>query len=332
MAGKRHWRVAAARGRDDTCRVSDESIERVVIVFPGALGDLLLALPALRLLRARHPGARVSLVVTGTLVALARLVEVAEDVASLDDADAARLFSAGELPRWIVGQPVLYSWLGSGDTALRARLGRATRATHFFRVAQGAGERHAASEYVRSIGVAQAGEPVAARIASPASGAAAQLLGRLTAPVLAVHAGAGSRAKRWDNAGFVQVANWWRSAGGTALTIAGPAEAAEAPMLGPPEARDWPLPDVAALLAGVALYLGNDSGISHLAAAVGAPGVVLFGPTDARRWRPLSPDVVALQARSARPDGIDLRALPAQRVIAACQRRARSPERLRSPV
>jgi ADP-heptose:LPS heptosyltransferase len=121
----------------------------------------------------------------------------------------------------------------------------------------------------------------------------------------------------------VQVANWWRSAGGTALTVAGPAEAGETPMLGPPEARDWPLPDLAALLAGVALFLGNDSGISHLAAAVGAPGVVLFGPTDARRWRPLSPDVVALQARSARPDGIDLRALPAQRVIAACQRRGR---------
>ena len=81
--------------------------------------------------------------------------------------------------------------------------------------------------------------------------------------------------------------------------------------------------DSAALLAGAALYLGNDSGISHLAAAVGAPGVVLFGPTDARRWRPLSPAIVALQARSTRPDGIDLRALPAQRVIAACQRRAR---------
>ena len=98
----------------------------------------------------------------------------------------------------------------------------------------------------------------------------------------------------------------------------------ESVCIGPPEARDWLLPDVAALLAGVALFVGNDSGISHLAAAVGTPGVVLFGPTDARRWRPLSPDVVALQARSARPDGIDLRALPAQRVIAACQRRGRS--------
>ena len=292
-------------------------------MFPGALGDLLLALPALRLVRARHAEARVTLVVASPLVALAGLVDVADDVANLDGADAAGLFG-GELPRWLADEPTLYSWLGSGDPTLCARLGRATRAAHFHRVERGPGERHVTADYIRALGLVPASpEPAPARFRPPASALASDLLARLAPPVLAVHAGAGSRAKRWDTAGFVQVANWWRSAGGTAVVVAGPAEAGEAPMLGPPEARDWPLPDVAALLAGAALYLGNDSGISHLAAAVGAPGVVLFGPTDARRWRPLSPAIVALQARSTRPDGIDLRALPAQRVIAACQRRAR---------
>ena len=301
-----------------------ESIERVAVVFPGALGDLLLALPALRLVRAHHAGAHLTLVVVGPLLSLASFVDVADQVASLDDRDAARFFGGDELPSWLLGQPTLYSWIGSGDAALRARLSAVTRAAHFHRVERGPGERHVAAEYVRALGLAPAlPEPAPARIRPPASRLAAELLSRLAPPVLAVHPGAGSRAKRWDGAGFVQVANWWRSAGGTAVIVAGPAEAGEAPMLGPPEARDWPLPDVAALLAGAALYLGNDSGISHLAAAVGAPGVVLYGPTDARRWRPLSPAIVALQARSTRPDGIDLRALPAQRVIAACQRRAR---------
>jgi heptosyltransferase-3 len=305
--------------------VRGESIERVVVVFPGALGDLLLALPALRLIRARHAGAWLTLVVGGPLVGLARLAEVAEDVVSLDGADAAGLFGGEHLPSWLAERPTLYSWLGGGDPALRTRVGRVTRAAHFYRVEQGPGERHVASEYIRALGLVPASpEPLPAQIRPPASSLASDLLAHLPATVLAVHAGAGSRAKRWDNAGFVQVANWWRSSGGAAVIIAGPAEAGEAPMLGPPEARDWPLPDVAALLAGAALFLGNDSGISHLAAAVGTPGVVLFGPTDARRWRPLSPTVVALQARSTRPDGIDLRALPAQRVIAACQRRGRS--------
>ena len=292
------------------------------MVFPGALGDLLLALPALRLVRARHASAHLTLVVSGPLVSLASLVDVADEVASLDDRDAARLFGGDELPTWLSEQPTLYSWIGSGAAALRARLSAVTRAAHFYRVEQGPGERHVAAEYIRALGLVPAlPEPAPARIRPPASRLAAELLARLAPPVLAVHPGAGSRAKRWDNAGFVQVANWWRSAGGTAVVVAGPAEAGEAPMLGPPEARDWPLPDVAALLAGAALYLGNDSGISHLAGAVGTPGAVLFGPTDPRRWRPLSRRVVALRARSTGAEGIPLSALPAARVIAACRRR-----------
>src|SRR4029077_16556582 len=124
-----------------------------------------------------------------------------------------------------------------------------------------------------------------------------------------------------DIAGFVQVAHWWRSRGGSVATIAGPAEAGEPPALGAPEVRDWPLVDLALVLARAALYLGNDSGVSHLAGAVGAAGVVLFGPTDPRRWAPLGARLAALRARSAAPDGIPLSSLPAARVIAACRRR-----------
>jgi ADP-heptose:LPS heptosyltransferase len=158
-------------------------------------------------------------------------------------------------------------------------------------------------------------------IAPPASAVTDSLWVELSGPVLAIHAGAGSRAKRWDIAGFVQVAHWWRASGGAVIALAGPAEAGEAPALGAREVREWPLCDLAALLARVALYLGNDSGVSHLAGAVGAPGVVLFGPTDARRWRPLSDHLAVLRARSVAPDGIALTALPPARVIAACRRR-----------
>jgi len=43
---------------------------------------------------------------------------------------------------------------------------------------------------------------------------------------------------------------------------------------------------VAGLLRRAALYVGNDSGITHMAAAVGVPVVALFGPTDPARWAP----------------------------------------------
>ncbi len=300
-----------------------ESIECVVVVFPGALGDLLLALPALRALRARHAGARVTAVVNQPLRGLVEVAGVADVTAPLDGAAAALLFGGEELPPWLAGRPFVYSWLGGGDDEMRARVGAAAGGARFFAVERGPSPTHAAVAYARAVR-APGGPGVlatAARLRPPSSSAAGALLARLPGPLLALHPGAGGRAKRWDVAGFVQVAHWWRSRGGSVIAIAGPAEAGEPPALGAPEARDWPLEDLAAVLAGAALYLGNDSGVSHLAGAVGAAGVVLFGPTDPRRWRPLGARLVALAARGGGPDGIPLSALPAARVIAACARR-----------
>ena len=58
---------------------------------------------------------------------------------------------------------------------------------------------------------------------------------------------------------------------------------------GVPVLKDLDLPTVAAIARLASAFVGNDSGVSHLAAAVGAPGVVIFGPTDPARWRPLGP-------------------------------------------
>jgi heptosyltransferase III len=147
------------------------------------------------------------------------------------------------------------------------------------------------------------------------------LLGPLGGPVLAIHVGAGARRKRWDAAGFVQVAHWWRQCGGAVVEIGGPAEAADPPLLGAPVARSWPLPDLAALLGRATAYLGNDSGVSHLAGAAGATGLALFGPGQAHRWRPLGGRLATLEARAAGPDGLGLAALSVSRVIAAMRRR-----------
>jgi len=303
--------------------VRDESIQRIVVVFPGALGDLLLALPALRQLRTRHAAANLALVVNDPLRALAAQAGVADATASLSGADTAGLFGAERLPPWLAGRPFVYSWLGAGSEEVRARLAAATRGGRFFRVERGEGSLHAAAAYARAVGAPASVRALAAAGAlAPAPSARAQrFLADVRPPVLVVHPGAGGRAKRWDAAGFVQVAEWWREMGGGVVEVAGPAEAEDPPLLGSPIVRDWPLEDLAMVLARAALYLGNDSGVSHLAGAVGAAGVVLFGPTDPHRWAPLGTRLVALRARNTAPDGIPLSSLPAARVIAACQRR-----------
>jgi heptosyltransferase-2 len=303
--------------------VAEESIEPIVVIFPGALGDFLLALPALRALRARHADARATFVVQPSLAALVGLAGVAETVASIDDAETAGLFSGQRTPSWLAARPRVYSWLGADDAEMRARLGRLARGARFFRTERGDGPVHAAVAYARALRVptARTALVAGAALVPPASPAADALLAAATGPVLALHPGAGARAKRWDVAGFVQVAHWWRSEGGAVVPIAGPAEAGEPPALGGPDVREWPLPDVAAVLSRAALYLGHDSGVSHLAAAVGAAGVVVYGPTDPRRWGPLGGNLVPIRARGGGPDGIPLTALPASRVIAACRRR-----------
>jgi len=301
------------------------------VIFPGALGDFLLALPALRALRSRHASAELTTVTAEPLRALATLAGVADATASLDAAEAARLFVPGPAPGWLAGRPLVYSWLGADDLDLRRRLSTLTAGARFFRVERGAGRRHAAAAYAAAVGApAERDVLAAAGCLVPAASRAAAARFANQSPVFAIHPGAGARAKRWDVAGFVQVAQWWRSGGGSVLELAGPAEAGEAPVLGAPTIRDWALPDLAALLGRVALYLGHDSGISHLAGAVGAAGVVLYGATDPERWHPLAGRLVALRARTSGPDGISLAALPVARVVAACRRRfaltSRNPE------
>jgi heptosyltransferase-3 len=49
---------------------------------------------------------------------------------------------------------------------------------------------------------------------------------------------------------------------------------------------DLSLPEVTALTSRAALFVGNDSGIAHIAAAAGAPCVVIFGSSNIAHWRP----------------------------------------------
>ncbi len=309
------------RERHDIGRVRAQSIRDVVFLFPGALGDLLLALPTLRALRVRHRTAHVTAVVSEPLRALIAPTGVADVTASLDGADTAWLFGGARCPAWLAGRPLVYSWLGARDDTLRARLESVAAGVHCFAVERGGGRPHAAIAYARAVGVTDRVSTLVARarIVAPASPRAEALWRTLAGPTLAIHPGAGAPAKRWAAAGFVRVAEWWRRDGGCVVTVSGPAED-DVTIAGSAPVRGWALPDVAAVLARAALYLGNDSGVSHLAAAVGARGVVLFGTTDPRRWRPLGDGVVSLHAPMAAPAGMSLAVLPAARVVAACQR------------
>jgi ADP-heptose:LPS heptosyltransferase len=132
---------------------------------------------------------------------------------------------------------------------------------------------------------------------------------------LAAHPGSGAARKNWPPERFGEVMR--ASAGGDAwLLVRGPAdEAAVAPLQAAPGAvvaDGLPLRVLGAILGRAGSYLGNDSGVSHLAAAFGAPTLALFGPTDPGVWSPVGPRVRTLRSPTGAMDG-----LPAEAVRAA---------------
>jgi ADP-heptose:LPS heptosyltransferase len=284
------------------------------MIFPGALGDFLLALPTLRRLRRRHYASRATLVVGGALRALARASGVADEIASFDDASTAWLFGGTTMPSWLARHPAVYSWLG-GDPALADRLALAARSVRLLGVERGPGRLHATVAYAQAAGVgATRGELAAeAGVPLPDSPCAQALVARVARPVLALHRGAGSPAKRWARDGFAAVATDWTRTRGDVIELLGPAEAGDDRLAVTVPARDWELTDVAALLGQVDGYVGNDSGVSHLAAAVGCRGVAVFTATDPARWAPAGSSVMAIRDRAADHD-------PAPRTNAAVTR------------
>lgn len=114
-------------------------------------------------------------------------------------------------------------------------------------------------------------------------------------PYVVIHPASVMATKRWEAARFGQVGRELAARKFTIVVTAGPGEESYACEV----ARELEesvillglsIPELAELIRGARLYIGNDSGPMHLAAAVGTPSVAVWGSSDSRRWRPWSAD------------------------------------------
>lgn len=114
------------------------------------------------------------------------------------------------------------------------------------------------------------------------------------APLLAVHLGAGTRAKRWPARHWAELVARFLDDGWRVVVVGGTDDADAARALWPHRnLRDWTgrlrVTETAALLERADLFLGSDSGPAHLAACAGVPSVILFSGTNrVAQWRPWS--------------------------------------------
>ena len=112
--------------------------------------------------------------------------------------------------------------------------------------------------------------------------------------VILLHPGSGSKKKVWPLDRFLNLAHALQDhLGSKILIILGPAEGPEVQRVfeGVKSsefimAKGLTLLELASVMEGCRFFIGNDSGISHLAAALGLPTIAIFGPTDRRVWSP----------------------------------------------
>ncbi len=112
-------------------------------------------------------------------------------------------------------------------------------------------------------------------------------------PYAVIHPGALMVTKRWEASRFAAVARALRKQGLTIVLTSGPGEESLVSAVGKEVSPTkmflgLKIPELAELIRGARIYVGNDSGPMHLAAAVGTPTVAVWGSSDSRRWRPWS--------------------------------------------
>jgi ADP-heptose:LPS heptosyltransferase len=243
---------------------------RILVVRACGIGDFVLNLPALRALAEQHPSARFTLVGYPATLELAKTFVPVEAVYSIELRPWAELFQ-GCLPG-LSRFDAAWVWMKDATVAQNLRASGIPSVFHFdpFPV-----QGHAAAHLVESTGLTAPDLPDLWRPGS------ARIL---------LHPGSGGAAKVWPH--FEELAGGLPEA----LVIRGPCEAS----FRSPHAKvdNLPLPDLADALCDCRLFIGNDSGITHLAAYWGAPTAALFGPTDPQVWGPVGRRVEILRKES----------------------------------
>jgi len=264
---------------------------RILVLRGGALGDFLVTLPALAWMRQQWPQARIELVGNATAAILGVNAGLIDAVASQHEREWAALYDGARLP-----------------SALAARLADFDLVINYWPDPDGTLGRHFPihpAQNFLSAAALPVLAPAAAHFCAPLRllgldhANYAQLLARQEpkSSWIALHPGSGSTAKNWPLEQWRHLAHWLKAHYAARLFII--SGEAEPEGLLPDCGEPWhrlPLTQLLGRLAQCRLFIGHDSGVSHLAAAAGTPGLLLFGPTDPGMWAPPYPQIRVVQS------------------------------------
>lgn len=281
---------------------------RILILRGGALGDFLVTTPALRSLRLHWPEATIELVGNPRAGELGVLSGYLDSVHSEHDARWSPLFTHAPLPvslsQWLDAFDLVLNFWPDPDGSLKAHF--AHRGASYLSSELQGFTRPAARRYceaLKALGVESADFQARIEIPARLREEAARRIGSFH-DFVAIHPGSASRSKNWPAGSWTALCERMHL---PILAITGEAELTEPLVVWPEDlfvqrAHQWPLPLLAGALLRSRRYIGHDTGISHLAAALGLPTIVLFGPTDPAIWAPQGPNVAVVKKGPAMTD------------------------------
>jgi ADP-heptose:LPS heptosyltransferase len=239
---------------------------RVLIIRACAIGDFVLNLPALRALAATHPDANFTLVGHPEMLSLASTFMPVDAIHSIEVRPWSRLFYE-PLP----GLAFDRAWVWMKDPSVARNL-RASGIPDVVHAAPFTSSEHASNHLLATVGLSAPELPDLWKVGSDR---------------LLLHPGSGSNLKVWPH--FEALASRFPGA----EVLLGPADRPLA--VSNRRLENLPLAQVADCLRECGAFVGNDSGITHLAAYFGVPVVALFGPTDPAIWGPIGRRVTLLR-------------------------------------
>ncbi|MDQ6626250.1 MAG: glycosyltransferase family 9 protein [Verrucomicrobiota bacterium] len=290
-------------------------MKRILVIRGGAIGDFVLTLPAIHLLRDAFPGATLEILGYKHIIALAENRFYANASRSIEYGALASFFARdGDLPTELADYfhsfDLVVSYLFDPDRVFEGNIARCGVDVFLACSPKVDGSEHAAIQLARSLEQLELRlATAAARLYPSAADRALSETYLAAGRVIAIHSGSGSPTKNWPIKKWQELARHLldSDAAASLLIIGGEADAhplaAMKQTFGSERVRfaeKLALPLLTAALERCALFLGHDSGISHIAAAVDTPCVLLFGPTDPAVWAPANPRVRVLRA----PEGI----------------------------
>jgi heptosyltransferase-2 len=290
-------------------------IRRILVLRGGAIGDFILTVPALQTLRNHWQECTLDLICREHISELAKVTGIAERTISLDSAEIAQLYSPSfdvnsQIADYIKSFDMILCYLYDPDKVLQNNLTRII--THpekriIFHSPVGI-KCHAIEHFMEALKTlkipVQKGVIPYLKLPVSVMEKSRNKLQQSDKNIITIHPGSGSMKKNWKIENFVELANFISSRNITPVFILGEAEeklSTETRQLLQQfkVAEKCSLVETAGIIAISKGYIGNDSGITHLASALGVPTIALFGPTDTDIWGPRGRNVTIIKS----PDG-----------------------------